>query len=31
MKVQVHSSVEPWLEYNQEQMPLMNQGLLWSF
>ena len=26
MKVQVHSSLEPPLEYNQDQMPLMNQG-----
>ena len=26
MKVQVHSSLEPPLEYNQDQMLLMNQG-----
>ena len=26
MKVQAHSSLEPPLEYNQDQMPLMNQG-----
>ena len=31
MKVQAHSSLEPSLEYNQDQMPLMNQGLLWPF
>ena len=24
MKVQAHSSLEPWLEYNQGQMPLMS-------
>ena len=28
MKVQAHSSLEPPTEYNQDQMPLMNQGLL---
>ena len=28
MKVQAHSSLEPPLEYNQDQMPLMNQDLL---
>ena len=27
-KVQAHSSLEPPLEYNQDQMPLANQGLL---
>ena len=25
-KVQAHSSLEPPLEYNQDQMPLTNQG-----
>ena len=30
-KVQAHSSVEPPLEYNHNQIPLMNQGLLWPF
>ena len=28
MKVQAHSPLEPPLEHNQDQMPLMNQGLL---
>ena len=28
MKVQAYSSLEPPLEYNQDQMPLMNQGSL---
>ena len=28
MKVQAPSSLEPPLEYNQDQTPLMNQGLL---
>ena len=28
MKVQADSYFEPPLEYNQDQMPLMNQGLL---
>ena len=28
MKVQAHSSLEPPLEYNQDQMLLMNQGFL---
>ena len=28
MKVQAHSSLEPPIEYNQVQMPLMNQGSL---
>ena len=28
MKVQAHCSLEPPLEYNQDQMPLMNQGSL---
>ena len=31
MKVQAHSSLEPPLEYNQDQMLLMNQGSLWPF
>ena len=31
MKVQAHSSLEPLLEYAQDQIPLMNQGLLWPF
>ena len=31
MKVQAHSSLEPPLEHNQGQMPLMNQGLLWKY
>ena len=26
MKVQAHSSLEPPLEYNHDQIPLMNQG-----
>ena len=28
VKVQAHNSLEPPLEHNQGQMPLMNQGLL---
>ena len=28
MKVQAHSSLETPLEYNQDQMPLMDQGSL---
>ena len=28
MKDQAHSSLEPPLEYNQDQMSLLNQGLL---
>ena len=28
MKVQAYSSLEPPLEYNQNQMPLMNQDWL---
>ena len=28
MKVQAHSSLEQQLEYNQHQMPFMNQGWL---
>ena len=28
MKVQAHSSLEPPLEYDQDQMPVMNQGSL---
>ena len=31
MKVQTHSSLEPPLECNQDQMPLTNQGSLWPF
>ena len=32
MKVQVHSSLEPPQEYNQDQMLLMNQGsFFWLF
>ena len=31
MKVQALSSLEPPMEYNQDEMFLMNQGLLWSF
>ena len=31
MKVQADSSLEPPLEHNQDQTPLMNQGLLWPF
>ena len=31
MKVQAHSFLEPPLENNQDQMPLMNQGLPWPF
>ena len=27
-KAQAHSSLEPPLEYNQDQMPLTNQGSL---
>ena len=27
-KVQAHSSLKPPLEYNQDQMPLTNQGSL---
>ena len=30
IKVHTHSSLEPPLEYNQDQMPLINQGLLQS-
>ena len=30
-KVQARNSLEPLLEYNQEQMPLKSQGLLWPF
>ena len=30
-KVQAHSSLEPALEYNPDQMPLTNQGLLMYF
>ena len=28
LKVQTHSLLEPPLEYNQDQAPLINQGLL---
>ena len=28
-KVQAHRSLEPQLEYNQDQMPMTNQGSLW--
>ena len=31
MKVQAHSPLEQLLEYNQDQMSLMNQGSLWPF
>ena len=31
MKVQAHSSLEPPLEYNQDQMPLMNQRFIMTF
>ena len=31
IKIQAHSSLEPPLEYNWDQMPLMNQGSLWLF
>ena len=31
MKVHAHSSLEPPLEYNQDQMPSMNQDSLWYF
>ena len=30
-KVQVHSSLEPPLKYNQDQISLTNQGSLWPF
>ena len=30
-KVQAHSSLEPPLEYNQDQLSLSDQGLLWPF
>ena len=30
-KVLAHSSLEPPLEYNQDQMPLTNQDSLWPF
>ena len=30
-EVPAHSSLEPPLEYNQDQMPLTNQGPLWLF
>ena len=31
INIQAHSSLEPPLEYNQDLMPLMNQGSLWTF
>ena len=31
MKVQAHSSLEPPMEYSQDQMPLMNQGSFLPF
>ena len=31
VKVEAHNSLEPPLEYNQDQMPFMNHGLLWHF
>ena len=31
MKVQAHNFLEPPLEHNQDQMPLINQGLLRPF
>ena len=31
MKIQVHSSLKPALEYNQYKMPLTNQDYLWPF
>ena len=31
INVQAHSSLEPPLEYNQDQMPLMNLCSLWPF
>ena len=31
MKVKAYNSLEPPLEYNQDEMPLTNQGSLWSF
>ena len=30
-KVQAHSSLEPPLEYTQDQLLLMNQGSLWKY
>ena len=30
-KVQNHSFLEPSLEYNQDQVPVTNQGSLWPF
>ena len=30
-KVQTHISLGPPLEYNQDQIPLTNQGSLWPF
>ena len=31
MNVQAHSSLEPSQKYNQDQMPLMNQGFVMTF
>ena len=31
MKVQIHISLEPLLEHNQDEMPLTNQGLVMTF
>ena len=31
MKIKAHSSIEPILKYDQDQMPLANQGSLWNF
>ena len=31
MKIKVHNSLEPPLEYNQDQIPLMDQGSLLPF
>ena len=30
-KIKAHSSLETPLEYNQDQIPLTNQGSLWTF
>ena len=30
-KVKAHSSLQPPLEYKQDQVPLANQGFLWPF
>ena len=31
VKFQAHKSLETPLENNQDQMPLVNQGFLWTF